>query len=89
MMPHRSQAYQQAGVDIQAGNRHVDRIKKAISTTHTISTTVIGVGASKRLSAVRWGVAGRLVVAWVMTIPASAVVAALCYWLLELAGMSA
>jgi len=60
-----------------------------ISTTHTISTTVIGVGASKRLSAVRWGVAGRLVVAWVLTIPAAAIVAAACYWLLELAGMSA
>jgi inorganic phosphate transporter, PiT family len=58
-----------------------------ISTTHTISTTVIGVGASKRLSAVRWGVAGNLVVAWVLTIPASALVAALCYWLLRLAGM--
>jgi PiT family inorganic phosphate transporter len=58
-----------------------------ISTTHTISTTVIGVGASKRLSAVRWGVAGQLVVAWVLTIPASALVAALCYWLLALTGV--
>ena len=60
-----------------------------ISTTHTISTTVIGVGASKRLSAVRWGIAGKLVVAWVLTIPASALVGALCYWLLELFGMAA
>lgn len=60
-----------------------------VSTTHTISTTVIGVGASKRLSAVRWGVAGKLVVAWVMTIPVSAVAAYVCYWLLELCGMSA
>lgn len=60
-----------------------------ISTTHTISTTVIGVGASKRLSAVRWGIAGRLVVAWILTIPAAAVVAYLCYWLLELCGMAA
>jgi PiT family inorganic phosphate transporter len=58
-----------------------------ISTTHTISTTVIGVGASKRLSAVRWGVAGNLVVAWVLTIPAAALVAAFCYWLLRLTGM--
>ena len=60
-----------------------------ISTTHTISTTVIGVGASKRLSAVRWGIAGKLVVAWVLTIPASALVGALCYWVLELFGMAA
>lgn len=59
-----------------------------ISTTHIISTTVIGVGASKRLSAVRWGVAGRLVVAWVLTIPASAAVAALCYWLLAATGVA-
>ncbi|MHC1791964.1 inorganic phosphate transporter [Solidesulfovibrio sp.] len=59
-----------------------------ISTTHTISTTVIGVGASKRLSAVRWGVAGKLVVAWVLTIPASALVAALCYWLLAATGLA-
>jgi PiT family inorganic phosphate transporter len=59
-----------------------------ISTTHIISTTVIGVGASKRLSAVRWGVAGRLVVAWVMTIPAAALVAAACYWLLAVTGLA-
>jgi len=59
-----------------------------ISTTHIISTTVIGVGASKRLSAVRWGIAGRLVVAWVLTIPASALVAALCYWLLAVTGIA-
>jgi len=58
-----------------------------ISTTHTISTTVIGVGASKRLSAVRWGVAGNLVVAWVLTIPASGLVAALCFELLDLLGV--
>ncbi len=59
-----------------------------ISTTHIISTTVIGVGASKRLSAVRWGIAGRLVVAWVMTIPAAALVAAVCYWLLAVTGIA-
>ena len=59
-----------------------------ISTTHTISTTVIGVGASKRFSAVRWGVAGNLVVAWVLTIPAAAFVAALCFWALEAMGLS-
>ncbi len=59
-----------------------------ISTTHTISTAVIGVGASKRLSAVRWGVAGNLVVAWVLTIPAAALVGAACYAALTLAGLS-
>ena len=58
-----------------------------ISTTHTISTTVIGVGASKRFSAVRWGVAANLVVAWVLTIPASGLMAALCFWALELLGL--
>jgi PiT family inorganic phosphate transporter len=55
-----------------------------ISTTHVISTSVIGVGASKRLSAVRWGVAGRLLVAWVVTIPASACVGALSFAAVEL-----
>jgi PiT family inorganic phosphate transporter len=59
-----------------------------ISTTHTISTTVIGVGASKRFSAVRWGVAGNLVVAWVLTIPASGIVAALFFWGLEFIGLN-
>jgi PiT family inorganic phosphate transporter len=59
-----------------------------ISTTHTISATVIGVGASKRLSAVRWGVAGNLVVAWVLTIPAAATVAALCFFGLELLNLT-
>lgn len=59
-----------------------------ISTTHTISTAIIGVGASKRLSAVRWGVAGRLVTAWVLTIPASALTASLVFWLLRFFGLS-
>ena len=47
----------------------------------------MGVGATKRLSAVRWGIAGRIVWAWVLTIPASAAVASLTYWLLALAGV--
>lgn len=58
-----------------------------ISTTHTISTAVIGVGASKRFSAVRWGVAGNLVLAWVLTIPASGAMAALCFYALDLIGL--
>jgi inorganic phosphate transporter, PiT family len=51
-----------------------------LSTTHVISGAVIGAGATKRLSAVRWGVAGNIVTAWVLTIPAAASVAALLYW---------
>jgi len=51
-----------------------------ISTTHTITSAVMGVGATKRLSAVRWGVARSILTAWVLTFPAAALVAALCYW---------
>jgi inorganic phosphate transporter, PiT family len=59
-----------------------------VSTTHVISGSIFGVGASKRLSAVRWGVAQSMVVAWILTIPASAAVAALVYEGFRLAGMS-
>jgi PiT family inorganic phosphate transporter len=51
-----------------------------ISTTHTITSAVMGVGATKRLSAVRWGVAKSIVWAWVLTFPMAAAVAALCYF---------
>jgi PiT family inorganic phosphate transporter len=51
------------------------RIGLPLSTTHVISSTIMGVGASKRLSAVRWGVGGNIVVAWVFTLPACAVLA--------------
>jgi PiT family inorganic phosphate transporter len=51
-----------------------------VSTTHTITGAIVGVGATQRLSAVRWGVAGRIVWAWVFTIPASAAVAAALFW---------
>jgi PiT family inorganic phosphate transporter len=50
-----------------------------VSTTHTITGAIIGVGSIRRLSAVRWGVAGRIVWAWVLTIPASALIAAIVY----------
>jgi len=50
-----------------------------ISTTHTITSAVMGVGATKRLSAVRWGVARSILVAWVLTFPAAALAAAICY----------
>jgi PiT family inorganic phosphate transporter len=54
-----------------------------VSTTHVISSSVMGVGATRRLSAVRWGVAGNIVVAWVLTMPAAAAVAALCWAILH------
>jgi PiT family inorganic phosphate transporter len=50
-----------------------------VSTTHVISSAIIGVGSSDRLSAVRWGVAGNIVVAWILTLPASALMAAIAY----------
>lgn len=53
-----------------------------VSTTHTITGAIVGVGASKRLAAVRWGIAGRIVWAWVLTIPASALVAAAIFWVI-------
>jgi inorganic phosphate transporter, PiT family len=55
-----------------------------VSTTHTITGAIVGVGATSRLSAVRWGIAGRIVWAWVLTIPASSLIAALVLALLEL-----
>jgi PiT family inorganic phosphate transporter len=51
-----------------------------LSTTHVISGSVLGAGATKRLSAVRWGLAGNIVFAWLLTIPAAALVAAALYW---------
>jgi PiT family inorganic phosphate transporter len=51
-----------------------------VSTTHTITGAIIGVGAARRTSAVRWGVAKGIVMAWVVTIPASAVISAFFYW---------
>ena len=51
-----------------------------LSTTQVISGAVVGAGSTQRLSAVRWGVAGNIVVAWILTIPASAIVAAILYW---------
>ena len=55
-----------------------------VSTTHTITGAIVGVGAVNRLSAVRWGVARRIVWAWVLTIPAAALVAAAAFWLVRL-----
>lgn len=55
-----------------------------VSSTHTITGAIVGVGASRRLSAVRWNVASSIVVAWVITLPAAGVIAALTYWLTHL-----
>ena len=57
-----------------------------VSTTHTITGSIMGVGAIRRFSAVRWGVAGRIVWAWILTIPAAGLVAAVGWWILRLAG---
>jgi PiT family inorganic phosphate transporter len=54
-----------------------------VSTTHTITGAIMGVGASRRLSAVRWGVTFNLVWAWILTIPVSAAVAGLVYWIVS------
>ncbi|MBV8036720.1 inorganic phosphate transporter [Roseateles sp.] len=52
-----------------------------VSTTHTITGAIVGVGSVQRPSAVRWGVAGSIVWAWIFTIPAAALVAGICYWI--------
>ncbi|WP_280187200.1 inorganic phosphate transporter [Delftia sp. PS-11] len=52
-----------------------------VSTTHTITGAIVGVGSTQRASAVRWGIAGNIVWAWVLTIPASAFVASIAYWI--------
>ena len=53
------------------------------TTTHTITGAIVGVGATHRLSAVRWGVATRIVWAWVFTIPAAALVSAVAFWIIR------
>jgi PiT family inorganic phosphate transporter len=59
-----------------------------VSTTHTITGAIVGVGATKGWRAVKWGVAGRILWAWVFTIPASALMAVLIYWLSRLMVMA-
>jgi PiT family inorganic phosphate transporter len=58
-----------------------------VSTTHTITGAIIGVGSTRRLSAVRWGIAGRIVWAWILTIPASAMIAGVAFFILAAMGM--
>ena len=55
-----------------------------VSTTHVIATAIMGVGATKRLSAVRWGIAGKIVMAWIFTLPACAIIAWLAYKILTI-----
>lgn len=55
-----------------------------VSTTHTITGAVMGVGMTRRLSAVRWGVAGNIVLAWLLTIPGTMGISALCYWFISM-----
>ncbi len=61
----------------------VTEFKIPVSTTHTITGSIMGVGMTKRLSAVRWGVAGNIIVAWILTIPASAAVGGVSYLILK------
>ncbi|MFN8285881.1 MAG: inorganic phosphate transporter [Chitinophagales bacterium] len=61
----------------------VTEFKIPVSTTHTITGSIMGVGMTKRLSAVRWGIAGNIVIAWILTIPASALVGGVSYLILK------
>jgi PiT family inorganic phosphate transporter len=61
-----------------------EHFKIPVSTTHTITGSIIGVGVTKRVSAVRWGVTVKLLWAWILTIPVSAILAVLMYYLLKL-----
>jgi PiT family inorganic phosphate transporter len=79
-------AAQGAGAAVILASSHVGF---PLSTTHTISGAVIGSGAAKRLSAVRWGVAGNIVVAWVLTLPAAALIGGVTYSLTRLFGTGA
>jgi PiT family inorganic phosphate transporter len=79
-------AAQGAGAAVILASSHVGF---PLSTTHTISGAVIGSGAAKRLSAVRWGVAGNIVVAWVLTLPAAAVIGGITYALTRVFGTGA
>jgi len=57
-----------------------------VSTTHTITGSIVGVGSTRRLSAVKWGVAGRIVWAWILTMPMAGLIAALAWWLMRALG---
>ena len=56
-----------------------------MSTTHTITGAIVGVGATQNVSAVRWGIAGNIVWAWILTIPCSAFIAGVAWWIARVA----
>ena len=62
-------------------------LRMPVSTTHTLTGAIMGVGATKRLSAVRWGVTKKLLVAWILTIPVSALLAAFIYLVVSWVGI--
>jgi PiT family inorganic phosphate transporter len=86
MDPAQGFAAQSAGATVILSASHVGF---PLSTTHVISGAIIGAGAAKRISAVRWGVAGNIVVAWVLTLPASAIVGGVTYGVTRLFGTGA
>ncbi len=67
---------------VTARRHHLD-LHIPVSTTHTITGAIIGVGTTTKARGIRWGLASRIVWAWVFTIPASAAVGALCYYIAE------
>jgi PiT family inorganic phosphate transporter len=54
-----------------------------VSTTHVITSSILGVGSAKRFSAVKWGVAGRIVISWIITIPITVLMAMFFYWIIH------
>ena len=86
MDPAQGFASQAAGAAVILSASHVGF---PLSTTHVISGGIMGAGAAKRVSAVRWGVAGNIVVAWVLTLPAAAAVGALTYGITRIFGTGA
>ena len=86
MDPAQGFAAQGAGATVILASSHFGY---PLSTTHTISGAVMGAGAAKRLSAVRWGVAGNIVTAWVLTLPAAGAIGALAYGLTRIFGTGA
>ena len=83
MDPPQGFAAQSAGAAVILAASHVGF---PLSTTHVMSGAIMGAGAAKRVSAVRWGVAGNIVVAWVLTLPCSAAVGALTYGIVRIFG---
>ena len=86
MDPAQGFAAQSAGATVILASSHFGY---PLSTTHTISGAVMGAGAAKRLSAVRWGVAGNIVTAWVLTLPAAGAIGGLAYGITRIFGTGA